>query len=382
MMILKIFYVLILFPLIMVLFACGTETGPNRTVQNFFDSNTPILSFGADDEVEKPGVYESIRNYFVDNSGNVYISDNSKFKIDKFDDKGNYLFAFGGKTHEAIKFPGWIHLFAVNSKQELIAYSAAKRKFLLFTNDGRGFKNEDLSSQLKHLRIKRLKFDGNDRLFLLTHSDAVGYQLFKYDPGTKEDFLIHTDNKRIRPAFKDLLPDFDFDAGGNVYITDTIEYRIFKYSSTGRLLHTFSKKVKKIKIREQDFNFLMQRNRIRKIPNYKEAWKELKGPSGFFPAVFGINIDGKRLYIWTCPQDPDKKYLVDVYDLDFHHLCTTSFYNEMGNNRVFIKNQRLYTANIGGDDIDMKRAVGRLGYFNFPYKIDAYQISGSRYGAR
>lgn len=357
------------------LFSCGSNTVSNYPLKNIFESNTPILSFGADDEVEKPGAYESIWNYFVDNNGNVYIADDTNFKIDKFDPKGNYLFSFGGRSHQSIRFPGWIHIFAVNSRENLIAFSHVKRKLLLFTSDSKNLRNKDLNSDLKNLRIKRLKFDRKDCLFLLTHSDASGYQLFKYDPETEKYVLIHSDNNRIRPTFKDVLPDYDFDEMGNIYITDTIEYRVFKYSNNGRLLYTFLKNHKKHKIREQDLNFLMRRNRIRKIPNYKNALENLKGPSGFFPAIFGINIDGKHIYVWNSHQESDKKYLLDVYDFEFKRLCTTSFYNDMGNNRVFINNKRFYIPNIGSDNSELKGSVGRFGVFNIPHNIQVYQIS-------
>ena len=375
MMIIKIFFVSILLPLMVVLPSCGKETASNQPIKNFFALNTPILSFGDDDETEKPGAYDSIGNYFVDNGGNVYISDTANFKIDKFHHKGNYLFSFGNKAHDAIQFPGWIDYFVIDTNENLIAYSPAKRKFLLFTSDGKDFRKKDLNIDLKQLRIKKLKIDGNDCLYLLTHSDAMGYQLFKYATETKEYTLIHTDNQRIRPAFKDLPPDFDIDAAGNVYITDTIEYRIFKYSINGQLIDTFSKKVKKLKILEQDFNFLMRQNRVRKIPNYKNAWKELKGASGFFPAIFGIDIDGDRIFVWNSRQDTERKFLVDVYDMNFKYLRTISYYNEIGSNRVYIKNHRFYIPNFVSDDIDLNCALGRFGAFNFPYRIDVYQIS-------
>lgn len=366
-----------LLPVLLVFTGCSSNIDFKQPIKNCFESNKPLLSFGADDEGENTGIYESIWSYFVDNSGNVYITDTANFKIDKFDHKGNYLFSFGNKAHDAIQFPGWIDYFAIDTNENLIAYSPAKRKFLLFTSDGKNFRKKDLNIDLKHLRINRLKIDRNDCLYLLTHSDAMGYQLFKYVIETKEYTLIHTDNQRIRPAFKDLPPDFDLDAVGNVYITDTIEYRIFKYSNDGQLIDTFSKKVKKLKILEQDFNFLMRRNRIRKIPDYKNAWKELKGASGFFPAIFGINIDGERMYVWNSRQNTEKKFQVDVYDLNFKHLCTFSCYNEISSNRVSIKNQKLYILNIGSHDIDLKCVVGRFGTFNFPHKIEVYQISKS-----
>lgn len=127
---------------------------------------------------------------------------------------------------------------------------------------------------------------------------------------------------------------------------------------------------------DRDFNVLIRRGKVQKIPNYKKLWEKLSGASGFFPAIFGIHIDGNRIYIWTSNQDTEKKYLVDVYDLNFEYLCTTAHYNILGSNLAAIKNQRLYIPNIGSDNIDLKTAVGRFGNFNIPYKIEVFRISG------
>jgi hypothetical protein len=342
----------------------------------FFEPGNPIMQIGFDDEINRVGNYQLIWAYCLDEKENVYVADKTNLRIDKYDNKGNYLVSFGGIPHEAAKYPGWINTIAVDANGNLNAYSIAKRKFLIFSGDGKEFKTRDFNNELKNWYIKKMKFDKNDKLFLLGHSEKNGYQLLEYDLETMKYTVFHTDNKRIRPFFKDLLPDFDIDEAGDIYITDTIQYQIFKYSPTGQLIDRFFKKTKKIKIEDRDFNVLIRRGKVQKIPNYKKLWEKLSGASGFFPAIFGIHIDGKRIYTWTSNQDTEKKYLVDVYDLNFKYLCTTAHYNILGSNLAAIKNQRLYMPNIGSDNIDLKTAVGRFGNFNIPYKIEVFRISG------
>ena len=116
------------------------------------------------------------------------------------------------------------------------------------------FRADDFNSELKNWYIKKIKADEGSNVFLLGYSEKTGYQLLKYNLETKGYIIIHTDNQRIRPFFTDLRPDFAVDKTGNIYIIDTIDYRIFKYSNNGRLMNKFFKKVKKIKMTERDFN--------------------------------------------------------------------------------------------------------------------------------
>jgi hypothetical protein len=52
-----------------------------------------------------------------------------------------------------------------------------------------------------------------------------------------------------------------------------------------------------------------------------------KQKSSILPALFGINIDDNRIYLWTSRQDANKKFHVDVYDRSYKYICTTSHYN-------------------------------------------------------
>ncbi len=353
------------------------KTAVNQHDSTFFKTQEPVLSIGSDSEKIGLGVYDSIWSYVVDDKRFVYIADRANLRVDKFDPKGNYLFSFGGPAHAAVRFPGWIENNAVDAQGKLLAFSPVKRKFLFFSSDGGEFKEIAFFPGLNKSFIKKMKFDRSGNLFILTYSKALGYMLLRYNLESGEYAVIHRDNKRPRLSFKDLLPGFAFDAEDNIYILDSIDYRVFKYSNRGKLLRTFFKETKKNRIREKDFNFLMSRGRIRTVPNYKADWKNLKGASRFFPAVSGIAIDGSRIYVWTSDQDEEKKYLLDVYDLDFKYLFTTSYYNVLGNDLVFIKEGRFYIPNIGSENSELKDSIGRFGFFNIPHKIEIFEISKS-----
>jgi len=225
------------------------------------------------------------------------------------------------------------------------------------------------------MSVKKMSFDFLDNLYFLGKSPQFGYQLVKFDRDKKSSIIIHSDNKRKQEPIKEFLPDFTFDEKMNVYITDTIDYRVYKYSPKGQFLQIFSKGFKKLKILENDFNVFLKPGKIEKIPNHERALERLEGDSRYFPALFGINIDGNCIYLWCTEQDEERKYLVDVYDLNFNYKCSTSHYNNIGNNLVVIKHQILYIPNIESESKEIRNSIGRLGIFNNPFKLSAYKIS-------
>jgi len=367
----------LIFALLMVL-SCRSDTNPVKKIA-LFESSGPVMKIGADSEEVGAGVYEALWTYTVDDRHQVYIADQAHFRVDKFDRDGHYLFSFGGKDHESMKYPGWINTIAVDEQENLLAYCPRERKFLLFSATGQSFKVIDINDELKKLAIKKMAFYAGRELLLLGYSGTEGYLLSRYDLETKHYRVFHRDNRRTRPGFTDLLPDFAFDRAGNVYVTDTIAYRVFKYSPAGRSLYTFNKEANRHKIEERDFHVLLRRNKIREIPNYREDWKMLKGASRYFPAIFGIHIDGERVFIWRSDQDKEKKYRLDVYDMGFKYLGTSSYYNSLGHNLAFIKDRLFYMPDIGHEDTEYKGHIGRFSIFNLPHRIDVFQIPGSLY---
>lgn len=354
--------------------SCSTSNKKNIIV-DFFKNSHPVQHIGSDSEVKGAGVYEALWFYQVDKDQNVYIANPGTLSVDKFDKMGNFLMSFGGNRHESVKFRGWIDRLAVDSKGNLMAYSVSKRILLFFSKDGLQFKTINVDQPIEKMSVKRIAFDLSDNLYLLGHSSKAGYGIVRFDKTKAISKLVYTDNKRQRPLFSDIMPDFSFDGENNLYITDTIHYRVYKYSHNGTLLRTFSKDVGKKKFKEKDFNFFIRPGRIEKIPNYETSWLRMKGDSSYYPAIFGINIDGNRIYIWTSVQDKEKKYIVDVYDFDFNHKCTTSYYNSISYNFAFISGKKFFIPNIGSDSMEIKEAVGCFGMFNTPHRIDVFQIS-------
>jgi len=362
--------------LIIVFSACSSGSKPDRVRVDFFEPKTPLFSIGNDSERVETGNYAYLLNFAVDEAENIYVADKENLKIDRFDKEGNFIRSFGGVSHESASYHRWFDVFTVDPGGNLMAYSGAAQKILIFSSASEEFRQFDLYISPKWYALK-MKVEKSGGLLVLGHSYSLGYQLIRFDLETKKYAAIHTDNRRVRPSFQDIRPDFDMDAGGNIYITDSIEYLVYKYSPAGRLVDRFQKRVKKNKMEARDFNILTRVDRVEAIPNYRESWEKLEGVSGYFPAMFGISIDNDsgRIYVWSSDQDPEKRFLVDVYDLNFSYKCTGGYYNIMGNNHAVIFKGKFYVPNIGSDDEKLKSEVGRFGVFQIPYRLDVFRIS-------
>lgn len=353
---------------------CCEKGGINNEYVDIFESNNTILSIGADEENTEAKAYQWILNYCIDREGNIYVADPRDLTVDKYDNQGKYLYSYGKKGQGPGEFSNQIESFAADSNGNFIAYTWQRNSLIIFYKDGKDIKEIKLSDEFRKTIIRTIKIDLNNNMYILSYSKEKGYILGKYDIEKARYDVFHVDNKRIRPPFVDLLPDFDFDTSGNIYITDSIDYKIYKYSQTGRLLDFFYKKMEKNKIVENDFNYLVD-NRIIKIPGYQNAWKKLKGLSGFFPNIFGINIDANRIYIWTSNQDKEKKYKIEIFDQKFNPICASSYYNYLPKNYAVIRNNKFHIVNIENSDPEIKKEIGRFGMFKSPYKIEVYKIS-------
>jgi hypothetical protein len=358
-----------------------TEEIIPRTVE-FLENHNPHLSIGAEEGIIKAGSFESIWSYSMGKDGLVYVNGGSTQSIDMFDAEGHFKLSIGGLRSNVMKYPGWLESIAVDSKGNILVYSTIKQTFLLFSSNDQNVSTFPIAESLTLWYPKIIKYDAEDRLFILGHSSQNGYRLLNYHLDNGKYRVIHTDNKRIRPGFGDLLPDFTFDREGRIYITDTIDYKIYVYNKTGKLQKTFSSYLKKEKIKKADFNLLARGNRIQKFPDSQEYLNKLTGKSGYFPAIFGLNIDDGRIFVWTSKQDEEKKYRLDIFDLKFNYIGSTFQYNTIERNRVIIQKHRLFTLNVGSNDVNLKKKLGRFSYFNTPYKIEIFQISKELFNRR
>jgi len=115
--------------------------------------------------------------------------------------------------------------------------------------------------------------------------------------------------------------------------------------------------------------------KIIRFPNSERILQELKGPSRYFPAIFGLNIDDGKIYVWTGQRDDKKRYIVDVYDLNFSQLGQACYFNFIRNNIAQIADGRLYIPSIENYDIKVMKHLGRLCLSNMPDKLNVYPIN-------
>lgn len=362
--------------------SCSTNTPSSSSkILSFFNASHPLTTFGSDSEIKVPGVYGYISNFIVDAPGNVYVSDYYHSTVDKFDPKGNFLFTYGRTAEISSKYLQWGDIMDTDATGNLIAYANGSKTFLVFSSNGSLTRTMIMPVPLIRHQVIKIKSLKPEELIMLTYSPDNSYQVLHFDISTMKYRVIYSDKKRIRPLFKDLPPDFDTDANGNCFITDTIDYKVYKYdlkNLSHGLSVVFSKEFKKVKIEERDMNMRIRPQMVRRLSGYENILARLKGQSGYFPAIFGINIDGNRVYLWTSAQDEEKHWLIDVYDLmegKLVYRCTTSGYNEMGHNRVQIKDGKVYMLNIGSENREFKKNIGRFDLFAIPYKIQTYQVS-------
>jgi len=347
---------------------------------SLFDENNPIFVIGSDKEnVNELGIYKMINHYYVDIKNNVYIGDIVEKRIDKFSSDGNYLFSIGRKGQGPGEFEG-IPTFAVNSEGFLYTTSIRKR-FMIFGPKGVFLEEIDFPDEFEKDYKENIKIDYSDNIYVLFNSFQKGYRLVKFDKKMTNYSVIHTDDKRNPLDYSNasglppLIPDFNFDKKNNVYITDTIDYSIYVYSSHGELKRIFKKDFNRNKITKNDLIFNVGEKIVDLSFQANEIFRDLKGVNRFLPSVFGININNDKVLIWTSNQDKDFKYIIDIYDLNFNYIGSGSYYNYLPRNMLTTMNNKFYFPNIAPDNSKTKKKIGRFSLFNIPYKLLAYEIT-------
>jgi hypothetical protein len=347
---------------------------------SLFDEKNPMFVIGSDKEnVNELGIYNMISQYYVDIKNNVYIGDIVETRIDKFNSDGTYLFSIGRKGQGPGEFEG-IPSFAVNSEGFLYTTSIRK-KFMIFGPEGVFLEEIDFPDEFEKDYKENIKIAYNDNIYVLFNSFQKGYRLVKFDKKMTNYSIIHADDKRkpldysIASGLPPLIPDFNFDKENNVYITDTVDYSIYVYSSNGEPKRIFKKNFNRNKITEHDLIFNVGEKIVDLSFQANDIFKNLKGRNRFLPSVFGININNDKVLVWTSNQDKDFKYIIDIYDLNFNYIGSGSYYNYLPKNMLTAMNNKFYVPNIAPDNLEITEKIGRLSLFNIPYKLLAYEIT-------
>jgi len=357
------------------LFCCSQRNIKNNN--KIIKEENPILEIGSEgDDLSKSSIiYKVISSFYIDVNENIYIGDLYESRIDKFDKKGKRMCSFGGPGQG----PGEFELtlpFAVDSQG--ILYSGYIGKISIFEPNGKFKSNIKFQEKYKNWSIVKIKIDYADNIYILFYIGPYSYEIIKTNKSFDASISIHKDQNRktdkpINSTLGNFIPDFDFDSKNNIYITDTIDYKIYKYSPHGELIYTFSKKFKKIRFTKKDLTFpTFKGNEVRTLsPSLLSSLYEVHK---FMPSIFGINIDNEKIYIWSTKQDKDFKFIIDIYDKEFKYIKSSSYYNYLKQNYAVIKNNKFYILNIQSDNIEYKKQLSRIAFFNAPYKLLVFNV--------
>lgn len=368
------FNFLFIIPILLNIFCCKNE---ETNYKSIIKQNNPVIVIGSEIENLKDSetpIYKFIGHYCIDNKENVYIGDVYNRKIDKYDCAGNFCHSIGGPGQgpgEFSEFP----FFAASTEGKIIC---AYRKIAVFDPTGIYLNSIEFEEPYKKKVVVNIKIDIKNNVYLLFYMKPYVYELVKTDLSFSNYKSIHKDDNRIDKENKIFsgvtcfYPDFCIDLEGNIYVTDTIDYKVFIYSRDGELLDEIEKESKKIKIKKDDFNFpTFKGNEIHSYQNY---FNRLYGPHKYLPSIFGVNIDDGKIFIWTSEQDNKRHFFIDIYDLKWQLVCRSSHVNFLKRNFVIIKNGKFYSPNIDSSDLEFKKMVSRIAYYNAPYKILIFDL--------
>jgi len=363
----------VVFSTILFCFTFCCRRGPEPLVA-LLETASPLRTYGS----ENSGHYDkAIDTYTVDQNGRVYLWDaTSGDHIDVYGDDGQFLFQFGRKGQGPGEFQA-VSALAVDAEGDLWISDGIAKSLKIFSDQGE-FKVEVLCpKELADSYIQKMTFDAKGDLLLLCSYIGNGNSLFRFDIRKNNCQQIHSESKRIKASLANFRPDFALDAKGNIFIIDTVDYRIYKYANDGRLSSTFEDPdFRKELILEEDFNIFADSDfKIIRFPAYKEILDVLRGPSRYFPAVFGINVDLNTIYAWTSKQDQLKRFFIDIYDMNFQKIGSSCYFNYIRHNLAQIINGKLYIPGIENDNIQVTKKAGRLTMLNFSDQLNVYAIS-------
>ncbi|MEM3489346.1 MAG: 6-bladed beta-propeller [Nitrososphaerota archaeon] len=336
------------------------------------EGDKPIYVCGGDSSGR---YYKSIWKYIVDKKGKVYLWDSvSPYHIDVYDENGSFLRQIGRRGQGPSEFQA-ISAGAVDSKGNIWINEWNQPRLKVISNLGEEVKDIRIPENVECPNISKIIID-EDRLYIMGNADRGKVSIYKYDlPGDRWE-LIYREERRIKVSFVSFNPDLALDERGNLYITDSFDYRVHEYTKDGRLQVRYEdKRAKREPIVEKDFNIFDNDFKIFRYPEYEVIEKQLTGASRYFPVIFGINIDGGKVFIWTSERDNTGRYLVDIFDMGFNKIGKTSYFNLIRDNLARISGGKLYIPSIENYQVDLVRNLGRLSLTNIPDHLNVYKIS-------
>lgn len=336
------------------------------------EGDKPIYVCGGDSSGR---YYKSIWKYIVDEKGKVYLWDSvSPDHIDVYNENGTFLRQIGRRGQGPSEFQA-ISAGAVDSKGNIWINEWNQPRLKVISNLGEEVKDIRIPENVECPNISKIIID-KDRLYIMGNADRGKVSIYKYDiPGDRWE-LIYREERRIKVSFVSFNPDMALDERGNLYITDSFDYKVHEYTKDGRLQVKYEdKRAKREPIVEKDFNIFDNDFKIFRYPEYEVIEKQLTGALRYFPVIFGINIDGGKIFVWTSERDNTGRYIVDIFDMEFNKIGKTAYFNLIRDNLARISGGKLYIPSIENYQVDLIRNLGRLSLTNVPDHLNVYKIS-------
>ena len=111
-----------------------------------------------------------------------------------------------------------------------------------------------------------------------------------------------------------------------------------------------------------------------KDPNAVKLVAGLSERDRYLPCIFGVNVLEDGFILWTTDRDSDFKHLFDIYDREFRLIGRSSEYNYVCQNFAVVRGNRIYLPEVGSDDMEFKKKIGRLSVFEVPISLSVYDI--------
>jgi WD40 repeat protein len=358
---------------LLALILCLWNCSKARTaVPSLIDGDKPLHVYGSE---QSGRYYKSMTHYILGKSGRVYLWDVVTFDhVDAYDEEGSFLFQFGRFGQGPGELQGVI-CGAVDSKGDI--WLADDRKSLkIFSANGEFKQDWPLPPDVAKSYIGKAAFDDDDDLYIMNMGNEGQAYIFRCDAKNGQCRLVYSEEKRQRSNFVLFIPDFALDGDGNLYVTDSFDYRLHVFDKEGNPLKQLDvRKGGRKRIVDRDFDIFDIDFKVSRFSDYKNILARLTGPSRFFPEIFGVDIDGGLIYVWTSERDDKARYIVDVYDKDFKRIGQACYFNMVRENAARIMGGKLYIPSIENYDTNLTMKVGPLIYLNFPERLNAYPIA-------
>ena len=264
----------------------------------------------------------------IDNSGNIYVTDNSNHRVQKFDSSGNFLLKFGtsGTGTGQLKDPSGI---AIDSSGNIYVADFTNHRVQKFNSSGTflsmfGFGVDDGTAAFQTCTSScQIGISGSgDGQFSFPHGVTIdssdnlyvaggnNHRVQKFD--SSGTFLSKFGTSGTAEGQFNFPGDIAFDSSGNIYVSDINNYRVQKFNSSGTFLSKFGTsgtgngqfdRPTDIKIDSSGNLYVADQNnhRVQKLNSsgvYVTKWGSLGTGDGEFNKPTGIAIDSSdNIYV-------------------------------------------------------------------------------------